>query len=151
MRRTRQETTRSAFFSSMVERKVLSLSRMTKHETNQCSKGPLRAAFAYCKAIRTKNESGPPPPRLRPIFGLYGNGPPCRQLTLRAALALRSGASLDHWRRPVPPDAPPGQGRRRSRCKSRQKQASLPWAMRDRAPFAPSCAQLCAPGVGRRA
>ena len=119
MRRTRQETTRSAFFSSMVERKVLSLSRMTKHETNQCSKGPLRAAFAYCKAIRTKNESGPPPPRLRPIFGLYGNGPPRRQLTLRAALALRAGAFLDHWRRPAPPDAVQGPGRRRSRCKSR--------------------------------
>ena len=80
----------------------------------------------------------------------YGNGELGRQLTLRAALALRAGASLDHWRRPVPADAPPGQG---GGAQSVQKQFSLPWAMRDRAPPRPpkrSCARRASAG-GRSA
>lgn len=102
------------------------------------------------KQLGQRTSQGPPPPRLRPIFGLYGNGPPRRQLTLRAALALRAGASLDHWRRPVPADAPPGQGGGRSRCKSSLVYRGRCAPARPLRPPARSCARRASAG-GRSA
>ena len=75
------------------------------------------------------------------------NGPSRRQVTLRAAVALRAGAKGYCRRPPAPPQAAQGQRREASRslcCRScRQCTAARPLP-------AASCAQPCAQCAGRR-
>ena len=89
-------------------------------------------------------------PQIKANFWPIRTRAPRRQLTLRAALALRAGASLDHWRRPVPADAPPGQGGGRSRCKSSLVYRGRCATARPRRPPARSCARRASAG-GRSA
>ena len=89
-------------------------------------------------------------PQIKANFWPIRTRAPRRQLTLRAALALRAGASLDHWRRPVPADAPPGQGGGRSRCKNSLVYRGRCAPARPLRPPARSCARRASAG-GRSA